>query len=182
MPSTDSSGVREAPLPVVPGCERMSVRVTLLSYLAGLPYSPIPAPGAFIDDGTSGGSTASACRGAPAARPLAVRKPTVRLMKLRLDSSMAGLLLAIPVRRPIDRVCRGASLSSLSGVARSMTSRVIRALDGRHDVSEQGPCQVAGDSWLTNSSSEPVMKYDPLHGGPPGSEVGNWSPSDVEPS
>src|SRR5213080_4286052 len=36
MPSSDSSGVREAPLPVVPGCERMSVRVTLLSYLAGV--------------------------------------------------------------------------------------------------------------------------------------------------
>ena len=28
IPSSDSSGVLEAPLPVVPGCERISVRVT----------------------------------------------------------------------------------------------------------------------------------------------------------
>ena len=61
MPSSDSSGEREAPLPVVPGCERMSVRVTLLSYLEGLPYSPIPLPGNFIEGGTSGGSAAAAC-------------------------------------------------------------------------------------------------------------------------
>ena len=102
MPSSDSSGVREAPLPVVPGCERMSVRVTLLSYLAGLPYSPIPAPGTFIDGGTSGGSTASACFAPPATRPLAASKPTLCLMKRRLDSSIVDLL-AIPVLRPINR-------------------------------------------------------------------------------
>ena len=98
MPSSDSSGVREAPLPVVPGCERMSVRVTLLSYLAGLPYSPIPAPGTFIDGGTSGGSTASACFAPPATRPLAASKPTLCLMKRRLDSSIVSLLV-IPVLR-----------------------------------------------------------------------------------
>ena len=92
MPSTDSSGVREAPLPVVPGCERMSVRVTLLSYLAGLPYSLIPAPGAFIDGGTSGGSTASAGFAPPATRPLARLSRTLCLMKLRLDSSTVDLL------------------------------------------------------------------------------------------
>jgi len=40
---------------VNPGGERMSVRVTLLSYLAGVPYSPIPAPGTFIDEGNLGG-------------------------------------------------------------------------------------------------------------------------------
>ena len=34
--SSVSSGVRAAPLPVVPGCERIKVRVTLLSYFA--PY------------------------------------------------------------------------------------------------------------------------------------------------
>ena len=95
MPSSDSSGVREAPLPVVPGCERMSVRVTLLSYLAGLPYSPIPAPGAFIDAGTSGGSTASACFAPPATRPLAAIKPKLCLMKRRLDSSIVSLLVRL---------------------------------------------------------------------------------------
>ena len=37
VPSSASSGVRMAPLPVVPGCERPKVRVTLLSYFAGMP-------------------------------------------------------------------------------------------------------------------------------------------------
>ena len=37
MPSSASGGVREAPLPVVPGWDRISVRVTVLSCLAGLP-------------------------------------------------------------------------------------------------------------------------------------------------
>src|SRR5262245_53306132 len=103
MPSSDSSGVREAPLPVVPGCERMSVRVTLLSCLAGLPYSLIPAPGTFIDGGTSGGSTASACLAPPATRPLAASNPTPGLMKLRLDSSIVPLPATPCVQRPSDR-------------------------------------------------------------------------------
>src|SRR5262252_5599970 len=90
MPSSDSSGEREAPLPVVPGCERMSVRVTLLSYFAGLPYSPIPAPGTFIDGGISGGS-AAALLTPPAASPLA-SSPTLRLMKRRLDRSTVSPL------------------------------------------------------------------------------------------
>src|SRR5262245_28443329 len=87
MPSRDSRGVRDAPLPVVPGCERMNVRVTLLSYFAGVPYSPIPAPGAFIDGGISGGSTASTCLSPAATSPEAARNPTPRLMKRRLDAS-----------------------------------------------------------------------------------------------
>ena len=95
MPSSDSSGVREAPLPVVPGCERMSVRVTLLSYLAGRPYSDIPAPGTFIEDGTSGGSAPSACFAPPAIRPLAASKPTLCLMNLRLESSIVSLLVRL---------------------------------------------------------------------------------------
>src|SRR6266581_1154617 len=99
MPSSDSSGVREAPLPVVPGCERMSARVTLRSYLAGLPYSPSPAPGAFIDAGTSGGPTASACFAPPATRPLAAIKPKLCLMKRRLDLSIVALK-TISVLRP----------------------------------------------------------------------------------
>jgi hypothetical protein len=90
VPSSDSKGVREAPLPVVPGCERMSVRVTLRSYLAGLPYSPIPAPGTFMDGGTSGGSTASACFPRPATRPVAASKPIPCLMKRRLDWSIVA--------------------------------------------------------------------------------------------
>src|SRR5207248_11468892 len=90
MPSSDSSGAREAPLPVVPGCERMPVRVTLTSYFAGLPYSLIPAPGAFIDGATSGGSTASARFAPPATRPLAASRPAARLRKLRLDSSIVA--------------------------------------------------------------------------------------------
>jgi len=92
MPSSDSSGVREAPLPVVPGCERMSVRVTLASYFAGVPYSPIPAPGVFMCGGIPGGSTASAGFAPPATRPLAASRPTLFLRKLRLDSSMRDLL------------------------------------------------------------------------------------------
>src|SRR5262249_31759776 len=84
-PSSDSRGGREAPLPVVPGCERMNVRVTLLSYLAGLPYSPMPAPGPFIDDGISGGSAAATRLAPPATSPLA-SSPALRLMKRRFDS------------------------------------------------------------------------------------------------
>jgi hypothetical protein len=60
MPSSASSGVRDAPLPVVPGCERMSVRVTALSYFAGVPDGLMPAPGTFIHGGTSEGSDALA--------------------------------------------------------------------------------------------------------------------------
>src|SRR5258708_11768060 len=92
MPSSCSSGVREAPLPVVPGCERMSVRVTLPSYFAGLPYSLMPAPGAFIEGATAGGSTASAPFTPLAARPLAASAPRPRLSKRRVDSSMTDLL------------------------------------------------------------------------------------------
>jgi len=35
MPSSDSSGVREAPLPVVPGCERMSALDNLIGHRYG---------------------------------------------------------------------------------------------------------------------------------------------------
>src|SRR2546422_1387826 len=109
MPSSDSSGVREAPLPVVPGCERMSVRVTLLSYLAGVPYSPIPAPGTFIDGGTSGGSTAAAFFAPLATRPAAPSRPTLRLRKLRLDSSIVTLLataVSCPVAHRLESLRR----------------------------------------------------------------------------
>jgi hypothetical protein len=121
MPSSDSSGVREAPLPVVPGCERMSVRVTLLSYLAGLPYSPIPVPGTFIDGGTSGGSTASACVAPPATRPLAASTPTLCLMKRRLDSSIVGLLV-IPVPRPMN-------LSEVTPTGRNRPAQSLQRVD-----------------------------------------------------
>src|SRR5438876_9995272 len=105
MPSSASSGVREAPLPVVPGCERMSVRMTLLSYLAGVPYSPIPAPGTFIDGGTTGGSAASAFLAPVATRPAAPSRPTLRLRKLRLDSSIVTLptsALSRPVAQHVE--------------------------------------------------------------------------------
>jgi hypothetical protein len=66
----------------------MNVRVTLLSYLAGLPYSLIPTPGPFIAGGTPGGSSALACFAPPASRPVAAIRPALCLMKLRLDSSI----------------------------------------------------------------------------------------------
>jgi len=69
VPSSISNGVREAPLPVVPGWERISVRMTLLSYFAGPPYVVNGAPGYCIHGGVSGGPAARAVPGAPAARP-----------------------------------------------------------------------------------------------------------------
>ncbi len=51
--SSASNGEREAPLPVVPGWERINSRVTLLSYLAGTPYPLSGLPGYCIDGGTS---------------------------------------------------------------------------------------------------------------------------------
>src|SRR6266478_2805741 len=69
VPSSISNGVREAPLPVVPGWERISVRMTLLSYFAGPPYVVNGAPGYCIHGGVSGGPAAPAVPGAPAARP-----------------------------------------------------------------------------------------------------------------
>src|SRR6267378_2489305 len=89
VPSSASSGVRAAPLPVVPGCERMSVRVTLLSYFAGPPYSLNPAPGDFIQGGTSGGSAAAASLVRLISRPLAASRAMLRFRKLRLVSSMS---------------------------------------------------------------------------------------------
>src|SRR5438105_9190135 len=88
MPSSASRGVRAAPLPVVPGCERIKVRVTLLSYFAGAPYSLKPAPGDFIHGGTSGGSAATAPLGRLVSRPLAASSAMLRFRKLRLASSM----------------------------------------------------------------------------------------------
>src|SRR5947209_6399807 len=60
MPSSASSGVRDAPAPVVPGCERMSVRVTSPSNVAGAPYALNGAPETFISGGVSGGPAAPA--------------------------------------------------------------------------------------------------------------------------
>ena len=60
VPSSASRGVREAPLPVVPGWVRSKVRVTVFSDFAGVPYSLTPGPGDFIHAGTSSGSSASA--------------------------------------------------------------------------------------------------------------------------
>src|SRR2546421_10714561 len=88
MPSSASRGVRAAPLPVVPGCERIKVRVTLPSYLAGAPYSLKPAPGDFIHGGTSGGSAATAPFVRLVSRPLAPSSAMPRFRKLRLPSSM----------------------------------------------------------------------------------------------
>src|SRR5712692_1952333 len=83
MPSSASSGVREAPLPVVPGREAMAVRLTLTSYFDGLPYSLMPAPGDFIHAGVSGGSNASAPLPEAAVRPLAPSITTPCLRKCR---------------------------------------------------------------------------------------------------
>src|SRR6266404_9380763 len=90
VPSSISNGVREAPLPVVPGWERMSVRMTLLSYFAGPPYVVNGAPGYCIHGGVSGGPAARAVPGAPAARPptapSAARPPRRKIRR----SSRAG--------------------------------------------------------------------------------------------
>ena len=92
VPSSASSGVRIAPLPVVPGCERPKVRVTLLSYFAGAPYSLNPAPGDFIQGGTSGGSAAAASFVRRVSRPLTASAAMARPRNRRLAPFMAPSL------------------------------------------------------------------------------------------
>src|SRR6185503_16448358 len=91
-PSSASSGVRIAPLPVVPGWERPKVRVTLLSCLEGTPYALNPAPGAFIHGGTSGGSAAASSSVPRPVRPVAASTATVRFRNPRLDTPIRVLL------------------------------------------------------------------------------------------
>src|SRR6267143_1406389 len=98
VPSRASSGVRAAPLPVVPGCDRISVRVTLLSCLDGTPYSLNPAPGDVIHGGTAGGSNAPASLLPLGVRPLAPSSAMLHLRKLRLDAS----IVAPPGEREVD--------------------------------------------------------------------------------
>jgi len=100
VPSSASSGVRAAPLPVVPGCDRIKVRVTLLSCLDGTPYSLNPAPGDFIHGGTSGGSNAPTSLLPLVTRPLAPSSTTLRLRNLRLDGSIVALLVTDPPENP----------------------------------------------------------------------------------
>src|SRR5213593_2335195 len=83
MPSSASSGVRETPLPVVPGREAIPVRLTAASNFDGCPYSLIPAPGDFIHGGVSGGSKPAASRADAAATLVAPSTTTPCLRNCR---------------------------------------------------------------------------------------------------
>src|SRR5262249_12924212 len=86
IPSNPSSGVREAPDPVVPGWDRINVRVTLLSYLAGVPYSRNPSPGSCVHGSKLVCSAAPADLMAIAPTPAALSVAIARFKKIRRSS------------------------------------------------------------------------------------------------
>src|SRR6266403_4947348 len=87
MPSSASSGVRDAPAPVVPGWERMRVRVTSRSYVAGDPYGLKGAPDLVMLAGISGGEAALASLEANAMNAPAVRAPAPPFKKTLRSSN-----------------------------------------------------------------------------------------------
>src|SRR5579862_2972361 len=75
MPSSRWCGVREVPVPVVPGA-LATARKTLLAYFDGWPYGVKGAPGVFIH-GSTGSASAAPVLSVNAALPIAAA-PAVR--------------------------------------------------------------------------------------------------------
>src|SRR2546425_9266014 len=131
MPSSASRGVREAPLPVVPGRDPMPVRLTWPSCLAGLPYSLMPAPGDFIHGGVSGGASASARATDAVPRPPAPSSATLRFKNVRRRRSMLPPLFA-EREDPDDSALRDVGLGAQMGVDPGLHALRVDAPAGLH--------------------------------------------------